>query len=91
MNTSTPMFIQSIGLSIDGNTIFENECPDEYVHESRIYDLARQVLADNTDGEWECLNRYPRRMFARGIFKTYLFRNSQEQQAIVEVKYIPSR
>ena len=90
MNTATPMFIQSIGLSIDGNTVFENECPDEYVHENRIYDLACHVLEDNTDGEWECVNRYPRRMFAMGICKTYPFRNSQGQQAIVEVKYIPA-
>ena len=77
MNTATPMFIQSIGLSIDGNTVFENECPDEYVHENRIYDLACHVLEDNTDGEWECVNRYPRPMFAMGICKTYPFRNSQ--------------
>ena len=83
------MFIQSIKLSIDGTTIFEEERLDEYVRESRIYELACQVLTDNTDGEWECLDRYPQTMFAMGKFKTYPFRNSQGQQAIVEVKYIP--
>ena len=90
MNTATLMFIQSIKLSIDGNTIFENECPDKYVDKSRIYDLACQVLADNADGKWECLNRYPRDMFAGAIIKTYRFINSQEQQAKVELKYIPT-
>ena len=31
MQSATPMFIQSIGLSINGNTVFQKEPLDEHV------------------------------------------------------------
>ena len=90
MNTTTPMFIQSIKLSIDDNTIFERQGLEKHFHESQIYALACQVLVEHTEGKWSCLDRYPRPMYARGCSKTYFFKNSQGQDAAVQVEYIPA-